>query len=104
MHGLRISKNLEIISIEENPGRYRSGFIYEVRMKNHIQQELFYLIDFNHQLDLKNRLFIKKQNWDYKQWGFEYAILSVIGNGNHQTEIYEFFNNIYQKQEEEWRK
>ena len=104
MHGFHISKNLEVLSIEENPGRCRGGFIYEVRMKNHIQQELFYLIDFNHQLDLKNNLFIKRESWDYKTWRFKYPILSVIGNGNHKDDIHAFFNKIYQKQEEEWRK
>jgi len=95
---------LELISIEENPGRYRTGFIYEARMKNHIQQELFYLIDFNHQLDLKRMEFKKRENWDYKQQPFEYAILGIVGNGNHKDDIYAYFNGIYQKQETEWRK
>jgi hypothetical protein len=104
VHDFRIGKNLEILSIEENPGRCRTGFIYETRMKNHLQQELFYLIDFNHELDLENMKFIKRKDWDYKTWHFDYAILGIVGNGNHKDEIYEYFNGIYRKQEEEWRK
>ena len=99
-----ISKNLELISIEENPGRYRTGFIYEARMRNNIQQDLFYLIDFNHQLDLERMEFKKSEDWDYKNWPFDYAILGIVGNGNHKDDIHAYFNGIYQKQESEWRK
>jgi hypothetical protein len=104
LHDFHICKNLEIISIEENKGRYRGGFIYEARMKNDIGQGLFYLIDFNHELDLKAMNFRKRENWDYKKWPLEYAILGIVGNGNHKDEIYAYFNGIYRKQEAEWRK
>lgn len=104
MHGLNIGKNLEILSIEENKGRCRGGYVYETRIKNNINQDLFYLIDFNHELDLRKCKFIRRKNWDYMKWPLEYAILGIVGNGNHKDEIYSFFNGIYRKQEDEWRK
>jgi hypothetical protein len=99
-----ISKNLELISIAENPTRCRSGHIYEARMKNHIEQELFFLIDFNHELDTREMIFKKRQDWDYNKWPIEYSVLGIVGNGNHTDELYAYFNGIYQKQERDWRK
>jgi hypothetical protein len=104
MHGLNIGKNLEILSIEENKGRCRGGYVYETRIKNNINQDLFYLIDFNHELDLKEMIFKKRQDWDYNKWPIEYSVLGIVGNGNHTDEIYAYFNGIYQKQERDWRK
>jgi len=104
LHDFRIGKNLSIVSIEENKGRYRGGFIYETRMKNHLEQELFYLIDFNHELDLDKMEFKKREDWNYNKWPLEYAILGIVGNGNHKDDIYSYFNGIYKKQEDKWRK
>ena len=99
-----ISKNLELISIEENPSRCRSGYIYRVIMRNEVEQELFYLIDFNHELDLKEMKFKKRQGWDYNKWPMGPPIVGIVGNGNHKDDIYTYFNGIYQKQEDAWRK
>ena len=101
---LNISANLELISIVENPSRCRTGYIYEVIMKNQIKQELFYLIDFNHELDLKEMKFKKIKDWDYNQWPMGPPILGIIGNCNHEEDILTYFNGIYQKQESEWRR
>jgi len=100
-----VKMNLEIISIEEDKGRYRSAYLYEVKIKNSDGQIRQYLIDSNHEIRNYKRgiRFVKRKKWNYNKWQFEYALLSVLGNGNHTDDIYKYFNGIFQKQESKWK-